>query len=121
MNIEEKSDAREQRESLPVDMMKSLSARQCRALKALWIISVQSFVACAATEEGRHGLSKLLDLTTEALAAILKEAKDLLGENNYRTLITPKAGGRLGALFEETENAESLEEPPGGEKNNDIS
>jgi len=68
-------------------------------LQSLWITTVEQLVAMCATEKGRKGVESLEECGELLLIEILVEAKSLLGEALYSRLMTPEAGGALGARF----------------------
>jgi len=86
-------------ESLSLDFIGKFSVSQIEALNSLWINSIGEFVAAASTEEGREGLRMLLGLDRESFSSLLKDFREILGEDRFRELSTPTPGGPLGALF----------------------
>ena len=89
--------------AFPIEGMAKLSPCQLQALKSRWMTTIDTFVAAAATEEGRAGLCKALDIELELLDDILQDARNSLGEERYRGLLAPTPGGPTGALLDEEE------------------
>lgn len=99
--MEENVQDRNDKGVLSVEAIPLFSEKQCEALKARWITTMDAFAAAAATAEGRTGLCGLLDVDAAALEALLGKARELLGDERYAALTVPSPGGPLGALLEE--------------------
>jgi len=83
----------------PLDKLGGLSPALRGKLQGNWITTVEQVVAQAATPEGRKGLAGLLGLDEGALAALLSEARALLGPDAVRRLEAPHPHDKgLGAL-----------------------
>jgi len=95
------ADRQSRTDALPLEGMARLSPCQLQALKSHWITTIDSFVAAAATEEGRAGLCSALEIEADTLNEVLQDARDALGEERYRELLAPKPGGPTGALLDD--------------------
>ena len=84
-----------------IDQMASLTIRQRQVLKLRWITTVEAMVAAAATPEARAGLVQVLGGDSTSLDQLLGQARTMLGEDRYRELLAPCAGGATGALWED--------------------
>mgnify|MGYP000641175282 CR=1 FL=1 len=80
-------------------LLKSLPPSLAQKLRAHWIDTVEQFVALCGTEQGREGLKTLLTETQVPIEVLLGEAREILGDGDYETLMLAKPGGPLGALF----------------------
>lgn len=96
-----KRDSDSRAESLPIERIGGLSPSQSEALRSRWITTIDSFVAAAATEEGRAGLCSALEIEADQLDDVLQDARGALGEERYRELLAPKPGGPTGALLDD--------------------
>ncbi len=85
----------------PLRALAGLTPCQSALLEGRWITTVDALVAAACTKEGRRGLCELLGVEEPALEDLLDGARQLLGEARYRELAPPRAGGLLGALYEQ--------------------
>jgi len=102
-------------DALPLERMAKLSPRQLQALKSRWITTIDSFVAAAATEEGRAGLCSVLDIEADTLDEVLQDARDALGEERYTELLAPRPGGPTGALLDDDQQQPADGSATGGE------
>ncbi len=93
----------------PLGRMPSLSLAHLEVLKSRWIRTIDAFVAAAAIEDGREGLCKALGVEPKALDNLLQEARDVLGEERYLELTTPRPGGPTGALWEEKDHRQTAD------------
>lgn len=87
--------------------LRSLSSGSAQMLRSHWINTVEQFVSAGATEEGREGLKKLLVDTQVPFDALLQEAREILGAQQYETLMQAKPGGPLGARFDDPKGGPS--------------
>lgn len=82
-----------------IGCLRSLTPSLAQALQSHWIVSVEQFVAAAATAQGRKGLESLLGGGASIVDGLLRQSLELLGRTRYEALIQAKAGGPLGAKF----------------------
>ncbi len=97
-----------------LDNLATLSRRHHQSLNTHWITTLDALVAASATEEGRQGLCRLLDMDSDTLSNVLAEARDLMGEQRYTELKTPVPGRPTGLLLDDAEKPFSRN-PPDGE------
>lgn len=99
---------------LPLERLDGLTDHHCQALNSHWINTLDALVAASATEEGRQGLCRLLDMNSAAFDNVLEQAHSLLGEQRYTELKTPVPGRPTGLLLDDAEKPFSRN-PPDGE------
>ena len=101
VNMMSDSDRSGRSGAFSIEGISKFSQRQIRALKSRSLMTVESFVAAAATEEGMAGLSEALEIVPEALDELLREARNILGEKLFRKLNKTRPGGPTGTLMDE--------------------
>jgi hypothetical protein len=92
------------RDEHPIEEMSSLAPEQVRVLRSRWLVTIEAFVAAAATSEGRVGLCQALGAGENDLDNLLHDARRLLGDDRYRALMQSKPGGPMGALWDEEDH-----------------
>lgn len=93
--------AKEEAPSHPLESLAGLSPGHIELLKSRWIESVEALVGAGAAEASHEALAKLLDVRAEQMAAIMAQARAVLGDAAFAEKSTPKRGGRTGALLTE--------------------
>jgi hypothetical protein len=99
----------DQPDAHPLDEWEALADEDRERLAGQWLSSVEEFLALAAGEEGRRGLSALLARSEEEFAALLDSARDLVGAETAERLLTTTAPERATGLAIPPETLEELE------------
>ena len=101
------SEANRQKTEHELSALRSLSPGSVHELRSRWINTVEQFVSAGATEQGREGLKNLLTDTQVTIDALLQEAREIIGAEQYDALTQAKPGGPLGARFDDPKGGAS--------------
>jgi hypothetical protein len=74
-----------------------LTAEQVDRLREHWIETIEQFLSAAATDEGRAGMCRLLDLTELEFANCARRLAEGLPSDIVEGLKSTRPGGELGA------------------------
>lgn len=98
--------------------MHSMTSAFVCTLHTHWINTIEQLVALASTEEGRKGLSVILEVGETQIDEILQESMKILGSTLYEKLINAqhiKTGGALGARFKGIASQDKSNKPKGND------
>jgi len=99
-------DLRGRDETHPLEDLQDLTSYQIESLKSHWINSVEALLSLTVNEASRTGLVKLMDVSKEELGRIVGRARDLVGPEKARELMSEKKGGPTGVILSEEQKKE---------------